>query len=63
MGPRDPQWDYLRDIHGIYLVAPIVLLGGLLAFGLWPYHITDMVQSGVAPMLVKLSQSTMGGIF
>ncbi len=63
MGPRDPKWDHMKDIHGIYLVAPIVLLAGLLVFGIWPHGLVDMVQSGVAPIVADIEQATMGGIF
>lgn len=62
-GPHVPELDYLHDIHGIYLVAPIVLLTGLLIFGIWPHSVVNMVQSGVAPIVSDLQQATLGGIF
>lgn len=63
MGPRDPRWDHMHDIHGIYLLAPIVLISGLLIFGLWPLGITNMIESSIAPIVTNLEQATMGGIF
>lgn len=62
-GPRNEKWDYMKDIHGIYLVGPIVLIAGLLVFGLWPNDITTMIESGVAPIIANLEQATLGGIF
>lgn len=62
-GPCDPKWDHLHDLHGIYLVAPIVLLTGLLIFGIWPHSIMNMVQSGVAPIVSSIEHMTIGGIF
>ena len=62
-GPTDTKWNHMKDIHGIYLVAPVVLLSGLLIFGCWPHSILDMVQSGTDPLVAKLVSATMGGIF
>lgn len=63
MGPRNPKWDHLHDIHGIYLVGPCVLVIALFVFGIYPHGIGAMIESGVAPIAQAIESSVIGGIF
>ncbi|MDO4280044.1 MAG: NADH-quinone oxidoreductase subunit M [Peptococcaceae bacterium] len=63
MGPRNPKWDKLHDIHGIYLVGPCVLVIALFIFGCYPHGIGAMIESGVAPLASAIESNVIGGIF
>ncbi len=62
-GPRNPKWDKLHDIHGIYLVGPCVLVAALFIFGTFPHDIGMMIESGVAPIVTAIESNVIGGIF
>lgn len=62
-GPRNPKWDKLHDIHGIYLVGPCVLVIALFVFGCYPHGIEAMIESGVAPIVSAIEANVVGGIF
>ena len=62
-GPRNPKWDKLHDIHGIYLVGPCVLVVALFVFGTFPHGIGMMIESGVAPIVDAIESHVIGGIF
>ena len=62
-GPRNPKWDHLHDIHGIYLVGPCVLVVALFIFGTFPHEIGLMIESGVAPIVDAIESNVIGGIF
>ena len=63
LGPVNHKWDFMKDIHGIYMVGPVVLVAGLFFFGIWPHGIMDMIYSGVEPIVFALEQNVIGGIF
>jgi len=63
-GPRREEYDHLKDIKGAELVPLVVLGFVLIAGGVLPFLIMDMVNSGVAPILAKLGATTaIGGKF
>jgi NADH-quinone oxidoreductase subunit M len=63
LGPVNHKWDFMQDIHGIFMVGPVVLVAGLFFFGIWPHGIMDMIYSGVEPIVFALEQNVIGGIF
>lgn len=56
-GPRKEEWDEVKDMKGTYMIPVIVLVGFILLFGLFPSLLTNMVNSGVKPIAVKLMQA------
>ncbi|MDK2821903.1 MAG: NADH-quinone oxidoreductase subunit [Clostridia bacterium] len=63
-GPRKPEWDYLKDAHGVEMVPIAILVGTLILFGLLPSLQIDVINSGVAPLVAKIEAAkAIGGIF
>lgn len=62
-GPRNEKWDHVRDIHGIYLLGPVVLIAAIFFFGIYPTDITQMIQTSLAPIVEQLENARLGGIF
>lgn len=62
-GPRNPNWDHIKDAKGIEMVPFVLLAGILILFGFYPSLITDMINGGVVPIAQKLATITIKGIF
>jgi len=60
-GPRKPEWDHLKDIHGPELVPLYVLATAILVAGIFPSLLMDMINNGVGPLLAKIASTTMIG--
>jgi len=51
-GPRNPRWDGIKDAKSPFERLPfIVLITVLLIFGLYPKPMTDVIKSGVTPIV------------
>jgi NADH-quinone oxidoreductase subunit M len=62
-GPRNTEWDHLKDAKGVEMI-PIVLLGGILIIlGVFPSIIMDMISSGIVPIAQKFISLSIGGLF
>jgi NADH-quinone oxidoreductase subunit M len=46
-GPRRPEWDYLKDLRGPEMVPLILLAFILIAAGVMPNVLMDLINSGV----------------
>ncbi|MBU7005440.1 complex I subunit 4 family protein [Phosphitispora fastidiosa] len=57
-GPRKEEWDHVEDIKGSYWIPVVVLIVFIVAFGVFPSLLMDMVDSGVQPIAAKLVQAT-----
>ncbi len=56
-GPMDERWSELRDANTLLERAPfLLLLGTLMLFGFYPAPLTDLIATGVAP-IVEMIQS------
>jgi NADH-quinone oxidoreductase subunit M len=54
-GPRDPRWSGLPDVTSWQdQVAIAALLALILAVGLYPAHIVDVIDQGIAPIAARL---------
>ncbi|NJD02204.1 MAG: NADH-quinone oxidoreductase subunit M [Ruminiclostridium sp.] len=52
-GPRKPDLDHVKDARGVEMVPIVLLCGILLVYGFFPRLITDIIDSGVVPILLK----------
>lgn len=50
-GPRQAEWDGLRDADAITMVPILLLSGILILLGVIPSLMTDLVNSGVQPLV------------
>lgn len=57
-GPRKEEWDHVEDISGSYWIPVITLIIFIVAFGVFPSLLMDMVNSGVEPIAAKFVQAT-----
>ena len=57
-GPRKEEWDHVEDIKGSYWIPVVVLIVFIVAFGVFPSLLMDMVNSGVQPIAAKMVQAT-----
>ena len=44
-GPRNPDWEHLKDVGYFDLIPRAILVGVLLLFGFYPSLILDMIRS------------------
>lgn len=64
LGPRNPQWDHLKDARGVEMVPIVLLCFVLILFGVFPSIMVDVIKVGVIPLVDKLGAAVqMGGIF
>ncbi|MBC7334955.1 MAG: NADH-quinone oxidoreductase subunit M, partial [Clostridia bacterium] len=64
LGPRQAQWDHLRDAHGAEVVPIAVLCSVLILFGILPSPLVDVIQVSVGSLVAKLESAVqIGGIF
>ena len=61
-GERKPEWDHLQDLRGREMIPLLVLGVPLLLFGLLPFSVMDIINSGIADLLNLLNSFTIGGI-
>ncbi len=55
-GPREVKYDHLQDARGVEMV-PIILFGlVLLATGLLPSILMDLINSGVTPLMAQIGE-------
>jgi len=52
-GPRKEEWDHVEDIKGSYWIPVVTLIIFIIAFGVYPSLLMDMVNSGVEPIAAK----------
>ena len=50
-GPIDPRWEHLQDATKLEAVVGGALVGVLLLWGLYPFPIVEIIDSGVQPLL------------
>ncbi|CAA7602695.1 NADH:ubiquinone reductase (H+-translocating) [Acididesulfobacillus acetoxydans] len=67
-GPRRPEWDHLKDLHGPELVPLVVFVLVIFAAGVIPNLVFGLVNSGVistglAKVFETLGQVQIGGLF
>jgi NADH-quinone oxidoreductase subunit M len=63
-GPRKKEWDHLTDAKGIEMVPIAVLISVLVLFGLFPSLMTDLINLGVEPLVLKIKAAqAIGGVF
>ncbi len=63
-GPRKKEWDHLTDAKGIEMVPIVILISVLVLFGLFPSLMTDLINLGVEPLVLKIKASqAIGGVF
>lgn len=56
-GPARPEFKHLQDLKGPEMV-PLVVLGGVLVLGgILPSLLFDMIDSGVAPLMVHINDA------
>lgn len=61
-GPKKAQWDNVNDIKGSYMIPVVVLVFFVVAFGLFPSLLMNMVNSGLQPIAAKLVEAArLGG--
>jgi NADH-quinone oxidoreductase subunit M len=56
-GPFNERWEHLRDARGIELVPLVGLLAIIFLVGLYPAVLTNVVNSGIAPLSNRLAAS------
>lgn len=61
-GPRKPEWDFLKDADAVAMVPIVILCGTLIIFGVFPHLITDVINSGVVPLMDHISPALEEGI-
>src|SRR5207248_8941901 len=54
-GPFNERWAHLTDARGIELVPLVSLMAVIFLVGLDPAILTNVVNSGVAPLAARLS--------
>ncbi|GJM20911.1 MAG: NADH dehydrogenase subunit M [Planctomycetota bacterium] len=55
LGDMDPKWEKLQDARTPFQRAPfLLLLGVLIFFGCFPWFMTDMIKTGVEPIISSL---------
>jgi NADH-quinone oxidoreductase subunit M len=62
-GPRNTNWDHLKDAKGIELIPIVLLSGVLIVFGVFPNLIMNMISSGIVPIAQKFISYSIGGLF
>src|SRR4029079_16818411 len=53
-GPLRPAYLTLGDAHGVELVPLFTLMALIIFFGVFPSVLTDVVESGVIPIVARL---------
>ncbi|MGF7185166.1 NADH-quinone oxidoreductase subunit M [Desulfitispora alkaliphila] len=61
-GPRKAEWDHLEDAKGIEMVPIVILCGVLILFGVLPSLMTDIINSGVVPLMDHVTPALEGSI-
>lgn len=57
-GPRKEEWDHVEDLKGSYMIPVVVLVTFIIAFGVFPSFLMDMVDSGIQPIAAKMIEAT-----
>jgi NADH-quinone oxidoreductase subunit M len=52
-GPMDPRWEHLGDASRLEMGAAGMLVVTLVFVGVWPLPFMDVINSGVADLLVR----------
>lgn len=61
-GPRKQEWDHLEDLKGVGMAPVVILCGTLILFGVFPHLITDIINSGVEPLMSHVAPAISEGI-
>lgn len=54
-GPLNPNFDHLRDATALELVPLFTLMAAILLVGVYPSILTDLINSGVVPLLERVA--------
>lgn len=52
-GPIDPQWEHLTDARPVEIGATSMLVLGVVVVGVWPLPLMNVINSGVAELLIR----------
>ena len=52
-GPIDPQWEHLTDARPVEIGATSMLVLGVVVVGVWPLPLMNVINSGVAELLMR----------